>query len=96
MNSSGDPFAGTRDPDGRSIDEELVKELAEAEDANMHGRPCQVCTALRAMSDLARKQVERALAGTIGERTLAEILTRNGYPTGRRAVATHRKEGHTP
>jgi hypothetical protein len=78
------------------MDEELVNALAAAEDKNMHSRPCQVCTALRGMSPLAREQVERALAGTIGERTLADILSRNGYPTGRRAVATHRREDHTP
>lgn len=77
-------------------DEAMLAEIAAAEDANMHARPCQVCTALRGMSELAREQVERALAGTIGERTLADILTRNGYPTGRRAVATHRREDHTP
>lgn len=77
-------------------DADLLADLTAAEDANMHGRPCQVCQALRGMSELAREQVERALAGTIGERTLAEILTRNGYPTGRRAVATHRREDHTP
>lgn len=79
-----------------SSEESLMAALAEAEDANMHARECQVCVALTAMSDLARKEVERALAGTIGERKLAEILTRNGYPTGRRAVATHRREDHTP
>lgn len=77
-------------------DKELLEDIAQAEDANMHARPCQVCQALRGMSELARAGVEKALAGTIGERTLADILTRNGYPTGRRAVATHRKEGHTP
>lgn len=74
----------------------LLNELAEAEDANIHARDCQVCSALLGMSELAREQVERALTGTIGERKLADILTRNGYPTGRRAVATHRQEGHTP
>jgi hypothetical protein len=77
-------------------DDNLLDDLAAAEDANMHSRGCQVCQALRSMSELAREQVERALAGTIGERKLAEILTRNGYPTGRRAVATHRREDHTP
>ena len=93
-NSGYDPFEGTRDPDGRSIDEELVRDLAAAEQANMHARECQVCDALETMSPEARRNVERALAGTIGERRLAEILTRNGYPTGRRAVANHRREGH--
>lgn len=73
----------------------LANEIAEAEEANMHSRPCQVCDALATMSESARGNVERALAGTIGERKLAEILTRNGYPTGRRAVANHRSEGHS-
>lgn len=77
-------------------DEDLLADLADAEDANIHSRQCQVCLALRGMTELAREGVERALAGTIGERKLAEILTRNGYPTGRRAVATHRREGHKP
>lgn len=74
-------------------DEALLEDLTEAEDANTMARACQVCVALDSMSELARERVNRALAGTIGERKLAEILTRNGYPTGRRAVAAHRK-GH--
>lgn len=73
----------------------LLEELGRAEQANMHARSCQVCDALEAMSEPARVGVRRALAGTIGERTLAEILTSNGYPTGRRAVARHRLEGHS-
>lgn len=81
---------------GGPIEQELLKQLEKAEGANMHGRPCQVCTALSSMSESARAGVERALAGTIGERTLAEILTRNGYPTGRRAVQAHRREDHNP
>lgn len=77
-------------------DESLLSDIASAELANMHGALCQVCTALLKMEDRALEGVERALAGTIGERKLAEILTRNGYPTGRRAVANHRREAHTP
>jgi len=77
-------------------DEGLLADLDEAADANMHHRTCQVCRALLNMSDEGRGGVERALAGTIGERRLAEILTRNGHPTGRRAVANHRREGHKP
>lgn len=75
-------------------DEALIAALADASDANMHARPCQVCSALSSMTDQARVVVESALAGTIGERRLAEILTEGGYPTGRRAVANHRREGH--
>jgi len=74
----------------------LLARLEKAEDANMHARDCQVCKALRTMSDQARVGVERALAGTIGERKLAAILTDSGYPTNRRAVANHRREAHTP
>lgn len=77
-------------------DEALLIALGEAQTANMHARPCQVCSALLAMSEAARVGVEGALAGTIGERTLAEILTEAGYPTGRRAVQNHRREDHTP
>jgi hypothetical protein len=76
-------------------EDELLAALAEAEVANMHGRDCQVCRAITGMSESARAGVKRALAGTIGERKLAEILTRAGYPTGRRAVSRHRLEGHT-
>lgn len=76
-------------------DEDLLADLGDAEQANQHARPCQVCDALSAMSDQAKSGVQRALAGTIGERKLAEILTRNGYPTGRRAVTRHRLEGHS-
>lgn len=75
-------------------EEILLAELQEAEVANIHGRPCQICSALDQMSDQARSGVERALAGTIGEVKLAEVLTRNGYPTGRRAVQKHRRERH--
>lgn len=83
---------GTSEADVR--DSTLLVELAEAGVANMHARPCQVCVALEGMSEVARVSVESALAGTIGERSLAEILTRNGYPTGRRAVQNHRREAH--
>jgi len=76
-------------------DEALLADLAEGELANPHARPCQVCEALGNMSDQAKSGVQRALAGTIGEAKLAEILTRNGYPTGRRAIARHRSEGHS-
>lgn len=76
-------------------DDALLEDLAVAEQANQHARPCQVCEALSDMSDQAKSGVLRALAGTIGEAKLAEILTRNGYPTGRRAIARHRLEGHS-
>lgn len=76
-------------------DEDLIEALAEAEGANMHSRLCQVCSALETMSERARDSTERALAGTIGEVKLAAILTKSGYPTGRRAVSRHRSEGHT-
>lgn len=76
-------------------DEGLMADIEKAEIANMHARTCQVCDALDQMSVGAKQQVERALGGTIGERTLAEILTRNGFPTGRRAVRNHRSEGHS-
>lgn len=74
----------------------ILAALRKAEQANQHARPCQVCDALRKMSEPAREGVESALAGTIGERTLAQILTDSGYTTGRRAVANHRREAHTP
>lgn len=76
-------------------DNALIEALGKAEDANMHARDCQVCQALPQMSEEARAGVNRALAGTIGEQKLAAILTRSGYPTGRRAVKRHRLEGHT-
>lgn len=78
-----------------SADDGLLADLVQAERANGHRRSCQVCDALADMSDQARSGVEQALTGTIGERKLSEILTRNGYPTGRRAVRNHRTEGHT-
>lgn len=83
------------DDRGADWDATLLSELAEAEDANQHARPCQVCEALGCMSEQAKSGVLRALAGTIGEEKLAAILTRNGYPTGRRAVKRHRLEGHS-
>ena len=76
-------------------DSQLLTDLEVAAEANMHSRECQVCRALEAMSLEAQVAVRSALAGTIGERKLAEILTGNGYPTGRRAVKRHREEGHT-
>ncbi len=76
-------------------DEALLADLNVAENANQHARPCQVCDALTGMTIEAANGVKRALGGTIGERKLAEILTRNGYPTGTRAVRRHRMEGHS-
>jgi len=73
----------------------LLAELEQAENANPYSRPCQVCAALDQMSDQVKTSVEKALAGTIGKNKLAVILTRNGYPTGWRAVVRHRLEGHT-
>lgn len=72
----------------------LLDDLEQAEDDNTFARPCQACQALAAVPESEREALRRALAGTIGERKLAEILTRNGYPTGRRAVNRHRLEGH--
>jgi hypothetical protein len=90
------PFGGQPSTSPRYGSEEgLLADLASAANANQHARPCQVCDALSKMSEAARMQVKSGLAGTIGERTLAEILTRNGYTTGRRAVRRHRQEGHT-
>lgn len=75
-------------------EEALLQDLSRAEQANIHARACQVCAALDLIeSESARKAVEAALAGTIGRQKLADILTRNGYTVGRRAVQTHR-EGH--
>lgn len=74
---------------------DLLKDLEAASDANMFARPCQVCQALPQMEPEAAQTVHLSiLRRTIGERTIAEILTRNGYPTGRRAVIRHREEGH--
>lgn len=73
----------------------LLADLKEGERANIHARNCEVCVALEAMSDQAKQGVLRALGGTIGVQRLADILTNNGYPTGRRAVDKHRREGHT-
>lgn len=70
----------------------LLEDLAEAERANIHARSCQVCDHLAVMSPDAHAALSRALAGTIGVQTLADILTRNGYPTGRRAIMRHRKD----
>lgn len=75
-------------------DSELLAQLAAAERANVHARPCQVCSALEKMSAPVRTAVEAALAGTIGGNKLADILTANGYPTGVRAVRSHRKDNH--
>jgi hypothetical protein len=75
-------------------DDALLADLEKAERANVFARDCQVCEALDRMSERAKPQVETALRGTIGARKLAELLTRNGYPTGRRAVENHRREDH--
>lgn len=73
----------------------LLEELEEAAEANIHARDCQVCRAMASMSEEARSFVKSSLTGTIGINKLAAILTRNGYPTGRRAIDRHRSEGHS-
>ena len=75
-------------------DADLFADIEAAEKANGSVISCQVCDGLALMSPETKARVESALAGTIGERKLADILTRNGYPTGRRAIYYHRK-GHT-
>ena len=76
-------------------DENLLAALEQAEHDNMHARECLVCVALGEMSETARSHVERALAGTIGMKKLAKILTENGYEASERAVGNHRREGHS-
>lgn len=76
-------------------DEALFTELEQAEVENTRARPCQACVALSQMGDRAKASTERALAGTIGQNKLADILTRNGYKVGARAIIRHRREGHT-
>lgn len=75
-------------------DAALLADLQAGERASIPNRPCQACVALENLSDQARPAVERALAGTIGETKLAQILTANGYPTGARAINRHRREDH--
>jgi hypothetical protein len=82
--------------DGDERVDPLVAELEAAEKAHPILRPCQACEAILRVSDDAREAVERALAGTIGEKTLAAILTRNGFTVGARAINRHRREAHTP
>lgn len=77
-----------------TAEENLLAELNEAEQANIHARPCQVCEHLERMPESVKAGVLRALSGTIGQEKLAAILTKNGYPTGWRAVAKHRREDH--
>lgn len=72
----------------------LLDDLEQAESENTFARPCQACETLAAVPESEREGVKRALAGTIGERKLAAILTGHGYPTGRRAINRHRLEGH--
>jgi len=72
----------------------LIEMIAQAERVNQHNGSCGLCLAMDTMSDQARSAVERAASGTIGMRSLARILTRSGYPVGRRAVYFHRS-GHT-
>lgn len=68
------------------------------------GRICPVCNLI---ADLQAKEhadllaVEQALGGTIGERTLCEILRKHGFkdpktglPIGRSSLGRHRREGH--
>lgn len=75
-------------------DQDLLTELNKAERANGSILSCPACEALAAMSPDVHAAVERALGGTIGEEKLAAILTKSGYPTGRRAIRKHRK-GHS-
>ena len=76
-------------------DDDLLKDLEEAEHANIFVRQCLVCTALGQMSETARTSVERALAGTIGQKKLARILTANGYEVSERSINNHRSEGRS-
>lgn len=78
----------------KAQEEALLEALDQAENKNMHDRPCQACAALESMPELVRSRVERALAGTIGENKLADILTESGYYVRRRAIRRHRAEGH--
>ena len=67
--------------------------------AHMKADPnaCGACAALDMpnLDEETREQLASALAGTIGVKTLAEILRRNGITgAGRRTIDRHRKERH--
>lgn len=79
-----------------SPEDDLLADLAAAEEANTNTRPCQVCVVLTSVSEPVRAALEAGLAGTIGRDKLVTILTRRGFTVGRRAVERHRQEGHTP
>lgn len=73
----------------------LLEDLGEAEAANQHGRGCNLCTMLDQMEPEAAERVRAVVRGrTIGSEKLAAILSRNGYPAGRRAIKRHQMEDH--
>lgn len=83
-------------------DQDMISEL----EALTSKTSCQVCDALSRMSPQAADVIREALGrggrpgggslpGIIGGEKLAAILTKYGYPTGKRAVLRHRSEGHS-
>jgi len=77
---------------------DLVGEIEAAEQRRDHlgtGSGCKACDAIAAAEPgAAREALTRALAGTIGERRLVDILRRNGIQVGRTVIGRHRQEGH--
>lgn len=77
-------------------DAALLADLQEAYIANRTIKRCDACDTIAGSSEALRPALESALAGTIGEAKLSAILTHRGYTVGRRAIARHRREAHTP
>lgn len=77
----------------------LLTDLEAAEGNSRVGGPppiCPACQFLEEVDDPATKQaLERALAGTIGIKTLVPIIQAYGATFARRTIERHRREGHT-
>lgn len=75
---------------------DLIQDLANAKSSAHNGRgACKLCRLLADLPDDDRRALADAAAGTIGARTLADILRRNGMAVSRDTIMKHRREDHT-
>ena len=74
----------------------LVEELQQAALTNGHARRCQLCQAMEGMEPAMELEVRELVVGRmIGTRKASDILKRNGWDVGDRAIKRHIAEGHS-
>ena len=74
----------------------LLQDLITEEFRSKDPHPCPLCDLIRNSDIHTGARLRDAASGTLSERALVRVLTKNKTGIGRRTVARHRAEEHTP